>query len=71
MTDVSKPSADVRDQGPFAFLDVCDLRSIQQLVVDEDVDWLVHYAVILSSAGESNVQAALKVSWERFQLSHL
>lgn len=60
-TDV-KFSRALADTGPFAYLDVTDIRGLTKLVVEHDVNTIVHLASLLSAVGEKNPQLAIKVN---------
>jgi len=48
--------------GPFVYADILDIKKLQQLVVDERIDWLVHFSALLSVVGENNLPLALRVN---------
>lgn len=50
--------------GPFLYSDVLDLHGLRELVVNYEIDWLVHYSALLSAIGEQNVPLAMKVNIE-------
>ncbi len=39
-----------------------DLRSLEAVVVNQHIDWIVHFSALLSAVGEDNVPLALKVN---------
>lgn len=41
-----------------------DFKNLQSIVVNERIDWLVHFSAILSAVGEQNVSQALQVNVE-------
>lgn len=51
----------------YRYLDILDRRSIEQLVVDERVDTIVHLSALLSALGEQNVEQALRVNCQGVQ----
>jgi hypothetical protein len=55
-------------QGPFAYGDVLDYKSMEALVVNHRVDWVFHLSALLSAVGEKNVQQALAVNNVGFQV---
>jgi threonine 3-dehydrogenase len=55
-------SAVLAESGPFAFLDVTDRVTLQKLVVEHNIDTIVHLASLLSGVGEKNPQLAIKVN---------
>uniref|UniRef100_A0A5S6QCZ3 L-threonine 3-dehydrogenase, mitochondrial n=1 Tax=Trichuris muris TaxID=70415 RepID=A0A5S6QCZ3_TRIMR len=63
MSDIKKPSKlSVRNVDPFAYADVADERSIHELVVQRDVNWIIHFSALLSAVGESNIEKAIQVN---------
>ena len=50
--------------GPYLYADILDLKNLQSIVVNERIDWLVHFSAILSAVGEQNVSQALQVNVE-------
>lgn len=48
--------------GPFIFSDILDYKNLEEIVVNNNIDWLVHYSVVLSTVGESNVTLAREVN---------
>ncbi|NLG28197.1 MAG: NAD-dependent epimerase/dehydratase family protein [Chloroflexi bacterium] len=59
---VSQPSAELRDAGPFAFLDVTDGRTVAEVVRAQRIDTIVHMAALLSAVGEQKPQVAWNVN---------
>jgi len=62
-------ASDVRDagdgplsDGPFETLDVTDRASLKRIVVDHQIDQIVHLAAILSATGEARPQVAWAVN---------
>ena len=54
--------------GPFAYCDVLDYRGLETLVVNHQIDWVIHLSALLSAVGEQNVQKALTVNNVGFQV---
>ena len=52
--------------GPYVYIDVLDFQKLQELVVDERIDWLVHFSALLSVVGETNVPLAVRVNIDGF-----
>ena len=50
--------------GPFLFADVLDQNSLRELVVNYEIDWLIHFSALLSAIGEQNVPLAMQVNIE-------
>ena len=55
-----KPPAVLTKDGPYYRLDALDMNDLQRLLVDYNIDILIHNVSILSAAGEQNPQLA----WE-------
>ncbi|KAJ1672942.1 hypothetical protein EV182_006186, partial [Spiromyces aspiralis] len=66
-TDIRRPSDEFWSTGPFAYADVLDYKGLERLVVDNGIDWIVHFSAVLSAVGEKNPQLALKVNLNGFQ----
>ena len=50
--------------GPFIYADILDFKNLQEIVVNYNVDWIVHFSALLSAIGEQNVPLAMKVNVE-------
>jgi len=55
-----------RAAGPFVYADILDFKKLQELVVEERIDWLVHFSALLSVVGEANIPLAVRVNIEGF-----
>ncbi len=55
------PTPEVRDGGPFHFVDVTDKAGLMELAKKYKTDTIFHLAAILSAVGESNPMAAWEV----------
>ncbi|TNN48389.1 L-threonine 3-dehydrogenase, mitochondrial [Liparis tanakae] len=62
LSDIRKPPNHVDRSGPFIFSDVLDSKNLREIVVNNNISWLVHYSAVLSAAGESNVALAKEVN---------
>ncbi|XP_075868508.1 L-threonine 3-dehydrogenase, mitochondrial-like [Nelusetta ayraudi] len=62
LSDIKKPSYHVYQSGPFIFSDILDRKRLEEIVVNNNIDWLVHYAAVLSADGERNVSLAREVN---------
>ena len=58
----SKPSEELATSGPFHFIDVTNIDSVEEIVKKYDVDTVVHMAAILSAVGEKNPQLCWDVN---------
>lgn len=52
--------------GPYIYADVLDFQSLQSIVVNHEIDWVVHFSAILSALGEQNVNQALQINVHGF-----
>ena len=67
LTDIVKPPKAILESGPYMFADVLDYRKLQEIVVDQRIDWFIHFSALLSAVGEQNVPLAIKVNIEGMQ----
>lgn len=56
------PSAELRDGGPFEFVDCTRKETVEAVVEKYQIDTIYHLAAILSAAGEKNPQLAWDVN---------
>jgi nucleoside-diphosphate-sugar epimerase len=56
------PGPELRDSGPFEFLDVTRREDLERVVARYDVDTIYHMAAILSAAGETRPQLCWEVN---------
>ncbi|KAJ1663363.1 hypothetical protein EV178_005080 [Coemansia sp. RSA 1646] len=66
-SDIKKPTITQRDAGPFVYADVLNYRAMEQIVVDNGIEWIVHFSAVLSAAGERNPALGLNVNINGFQ----
>lgn len=59
-----KPSPNLLKSGPFEYIDVMDMASIEEVVEKYDVDTVYHLAAVLSATGEEKPQAAWRVNMD-------
>ncbi|XP_050403179.1 L-threonine 3-dehydrogenase, mitochondrial isoform X2 [Patella vulgata] len=64
MSDISKASKSVLESGPFLYADIMDPRGLKEIVVNYEIDWLIHFGALLSAVGEANVPLAMKINIE-------
>jgi threonine 3-dehydrogenase len=64
LSDVKKASKDLSKTGPYVYADVLDFKGLQEIVVNNDIDWVIHMSAILSAVGENNVPLALRINIE-------
>ncbi|MCF2137675.1 MAG: NAD-dependent epimerase/dehydratase family protein [Candidatus Thorarchaeota archaeon] len=63
-TGRKKPPAILKKDGPYYQLDVLNTGQLHQLLVDLDIDIIVHNASVLSAVGEKNPQLAYRTNVE-------
>ncbi len=56
------PSEELKESGPFYFINVTDRASVEVVVKKHDIDTIVHMAAILSAVGEKNPTLAWDVN---------
>jgi len=56
------PSEELKNSGPFYYIDVAKRESIEEVVRKHNIDTIYHMAAILSAAGEKNPQLAWDVN---------
>ncbi len=50
--------------GPYVYADILDFKNLQELIVNKDIDWLIHFSALLSAIGEINIPLAMRVNIE-------
>ena len=63
-TGRKKPPAILKEDGPYYQLDVLNTGQLHQLLVDLDIDIIIHNASVLSAVGEKNPQLAYRTNVE-------
>ena len=66
-SDVRSPPPALLHSGPFQYIDVLEMTQLSRLIVEENVDTVIHLAAILSAAGEKHPDLALKINNIGFQ----
>ncbi|ESP05285.1 hypothetical protein LOTGIDRAFT_177130 [Lottia gigantea] len=64
MSDINKAPKHILEAGPFVYADIMDLKGLKEIVVNYEVDWLIHFGALLSAIGEANVPLAMKINIE-------
>ncbi|XP_012944773.1 L-threonine 3-dehydrogenase, mitochondrial [Aplysia californica] len=64
MSDIIQAPKEVLQAGPYLYADVLDQRSLKEICVNYEIDWLVHFGALLSAVGEANVPLAMEVNIE-------
>ena len=50
--------------GPYIYADILDFKNLQEIIVNERIDWLIHFSALLSAVGEQNIPLAMRVNIE-------
>jgi nucleoside-diphosphate-sugar epimerase len=58
----TKPSKELKESGPFYFIDVNKIETVEEVVKKHDIDTVFHMAAILSAVGEKNPQLCWDVN---------
>ncbi|MFH1843741.1 MAG: NAD-dependent epimerase/dehydratase family protein [bacterium] len=58
----TEPTDELKNSGPFHFINVNDVNSIEEIVTKYDIDTVYHMAAILSAVGEKNPQLCWDVN---------
>jgi nucleoside-diphosphate-sugar epimerase len=58
----TKPSDVLFNSGPFEFIDITDIETVDKVIRDYDIDTVYNMAAILSAAGEKNPQLCWNVN---------
>ena len=58
----TEPSPELRDSGPFYFINVANRASVEEIVEKHAIDTIVHMAALLSAVGEKNPEMCWDVN---------
>lgn len=59
---MTSPPSSLFPSGPFVYADVLDYKHLRELIVNNQITWLIHYSALLSAVGEANVALARKIN---------
>lgn len=62
LSDILKPRARELLQEPYIYADIMDMKDMHSIIVNNNIDTVVHFSAILSALGEKDVQKALEVN---------
>ncbi|PAV60526.1 hypothetical protein WR25_25535 [Diploscapter pachys] len=62
MTDIVKVPTDAADVSSYQYLDVLSQGAMEEAVVNNRIDTLIHFSALLSAVGEQNVPLAIQVN---------
>ena len=46
------------------YADILDFKNLQELIVNKNIGWLIHFSALLSAIGEANIPLAMRVNIE-------
>ena len=46
------------------YADILDFKNLQEIIVNNQVDWVIHFSALLSAIGEVNIPLAMRVNIE-------
>jgi threonine 3-dehydrogenase len=58
----TRPANNLRESGPFVYLDVLDRSNLERVIMEYDIDTIFHLSAMLSAKGEKNPQLAYEVN---------
>ncbi|KAK3612659.1 hypothetical protein CHS0354_042188 [Potamilus streckersoni] len=64
MSDIVKRREPKHNSGHYVYADILDFNNLQEIVVNYNVDWIIHFSALLSAVGEQNVSLAMRVNIE-------
>jgi len=62
----TQPSEELRESGPFQFIDIQDRKELEGIVEEHDIDTIYNMAAILSAVGEKNPHLCWEVNMNGF-----
>merc|ERR1712134_86968 len=62
LSDVRKANNPEARNGPYEYIDVTDYKNIEQVVVEQNVDWVFNFAALLSAISEAQPELAYQVN---------
>jgi len=67
MSDIRKPEEGITGSSPFVYADVLNYSSLEKIIVEHRVDWIIHFSALLSAIGELYMDKALAINNIGFQ----
>lgn len=64
LSDIVKPTPQARLGGPYMYADILDFKNLQEIIVNYQIDWVIHFSALLSATGETNIPLAMRVNIE-------
>jgi threonine 3-dehydrogenase len=62
LSDICKRPSGFEHLSPFCYVNILDKSSIEEAVVNNNIDTLIHFSALLSAVGENNVPLAISVN---------
>lgn len=66
LSDIIQPTPQILSEGPFVYADVLDLKHLNSIVVNNHINWVIHFSALLSAVAEDYPQKALDVNLNGF-----
>lgn len=66
LSDILKAPDHIYQTGRYVYADILDFKNLQEIIVNERIDWLIHFSALLSAVGESNIPLAIRLNIEGF-----
>ncbi|CAF3343593.1 unnamed protein product [Rotaria socialis] len=64
LSDIVRPTDEIYQEGTYRYADVLNFSQIQELLVNERIDWIIHFSALLSMRAEHDVPSAIKLNIE-------
>ncbi|CAF4676055.1 unnamed protein product, partial [Rotaria socialis] len=48
LSDIVRPTDEIYQEGTYRYADVLNFSQIQELLVNERIDWIIHFSALLS-----------------------
>lgn len=61
-SDIKTTSGGQFEEGPYVHLDVLNRDNLAAVLLENRIDWVIHFASMLSAVGEQNPQLAMKLN---------
>jgi threonine 3-dehydrogenase len=62
LSDICKRPSGFEHLSPFCYVNILDRNSIEEAIVNNNIDTLIHFSALLSAVGENNVPLAISVN---------
>jgi threonine 3-dehydrogenase len=63
LSDIKRLPNHIKSKGiNFTYADILDVSRMRQIVIEKQINWIVHFSALLSAVAEQNVQLALSIN---------